>query len=231
MANFFTDRRFRLARIWSNRELEKISPLLTGSVINVSAWKDSDKQGRFYKQYFPKADSYSISNYVAEARGFQGRKGEIFVDLTDNLDPSLKAEFDVVFNHTCLEHIFEIFTAFDNLCSLSKDLVIVVVPHLQEAHGNYGDYWRFTPESVVELFRKSSFETVYISFNDHPRSSVYIYAIATRYPEKWESKIVEIYGRTTRNRQRVELNERIGRYAIPNLIYSLRRKIEFVFKS
>jgi len=231
MINFFTDRKFRIARIWSNRELEKISLLLTGRIINVSAWKDADKQGRFYKQYFPKADSYSISNYVTEARGFQGNKNEIFLDLTDNLDASLKEKFDVVFNHTCLEHIFEVFTAFDNLCALSKDLVIVIVPHLQEAHGNYGDYWRFTPESVAELFRKSGLETVYLNFNDHPRSSVYIFAIATRYPERWESKIIQIYGRSAYNRRPDELNESIGRFAIANLIYSLRRKIEFVFNS
>ena len=28
---------------------------------------------------------------------------------------------------------------------MSKDIVIVVVPFLQEQHAEYGDYWRFTP--------------------------------------------------------------------------------------
>src|SRR5687767_4129918 len=46
------DRKFRAARIWSNQELKTITPHCKGAVINVSAWKDEDKEGAHYKDYF-----------------------------------------------------------------------------------------------------------------------------------------------------------------------------------
>ena len=48
----FVDRIFRLPRIWSNRELAKFAPLFQGSVVNVSAWKDFDKERMYYREYF-----------------------------------------------------------------------------------------------------------------------------------------------------------------------------------
>src|SRR5262245_10738440 len=103
------DRKFRVPRIWSNAELRKICSLVDGAVVNVSGWKDEDKQGGHYRDYFPRATSYSISNWRADARGFQGDiANEFFLDLEEPLEPSLKRKFDVVFNHTVLEHVFSI---------------------------------------------------------------------------------------------------------------------------
>jgi len=68
----FEDRKFRIPRIWSNSELRKFAHLFTGKVINVSAWKDLDKEGNRYKNYFINASEYWISNYKPEFRGFQG---------------------------------------------------------------------------------------------------------------------------------------------------------------
>src|SRR3989338_9207278 len=93
------ERKFRKARIWSNKELKKISPIFKGSVINVSGWKDEDKRGDFYKNYFKNASSYAISNYKGDT-GFQNKEGEIYLDLEKELDKKLIGKFDVVFNHT-----------------------------------------------------------------------------------------------------------------------------------
>lgn len=102
----FIDRKFRVPRIWSNKELKKFASLFSGKIINVSGWMDDDKQGNKYSDYFVKKNEYCISNYKTEARGYQGDlKDEIFLDLEDNLDKSLKNKFDVVFNHTVLEYI------------------------------------------------------------------------------------------------------------------------------
>jgi hypothetical protein len=97
----------------------------------------------------------------------------------------LHGRFDVVFNHTVLEHIFEVQVAFANLCRLTRDVAIVVVPFLQEQHGDYGDYWRFTPKAVDQLFRDNGMETIYCSVNDSGRDSIYIFAIGARHPAKW----------------------------------------------
>lgn len=177
--------RFRLPRVWSNQELRRIASLFTGDIVNVSAWRDEDKEGGYYKDYFINAKSYTLTNFKSEARGFQGVENEIFLDLTADLPVDLEQRFDVVFNHTTLEHIFEVDKALNNLCRLSKDVVIIVVPFLQEMHAEYGDYWRFTPLALQKMFGKNSYEVVHLTFNKNPGSSVYVLAVAVRSGVKW----------------------------------------------
>lgn len=183
------DRVFRLPRIWSNKELRKFAHLFKGDVANVSGWKDIDKEGGYYKDYFKNASSYTITNYQSNARGFQGMEGEIFLDLTKELPKELIEKFNVVFNHTVLEHIFEVHKAFENLCKMTKDIVILVVPFLQEMHADYGDYWRFTPLTLKRLFKENDLDIIYCSFNSHKNASVYIFCIASKNPQDWKGKI------------------------------------------
>jgi hypothetical protein len=172
--------------MWSNRELAKFGGLFVGHVVNVSAWKDEDKEGRRYKDYFPSSSSYSITNYSTDKKGMHaGLENQIFLNLEKEIDTELKGKFDVVFNHTVLEHIFECGIAFQNLCDMSKDIVIVVVPFLQHQHAAYGDYWRFTPEGVSRLFQKAGLELLYINYNDGSNQFVYIFAIGARNGRKW----------------------------------------------
>ncbi len=187
--DIFTDRKFRKPRKWSNEELKKIAHLFTGDVINVSGWKDIDKEGGHYTDYFCNAKSYAISNYKTEARGMQGLENEFFLDLTADLSPALIGKYDVVFNHTTLEHIYDVKKAFTNLCLMSKDIVILVVPFLQQMHSDYGDYWRFTPSCIKQLFEENGMKIQYLSFNNDKHTSVYIFAIATKNPNVWSDKI------------------------------------------
>lgn len=177
----------QIPRKWSNDELKKFAHHFKGDIVNVSAWQDSDKQGKKYSDYFLNAESYTITNFKEDMRGFQGYKGEIFLDLEKTLPSELKGKFDVVFNHTTLEHVYDFQTATDNLCKMSKDIVILVVPFLQVMHGNYGDYWRFSPEGVVRMFERRNMKVAYLSFNKQKRTSVYIFCIATKNPDKWKN--------------------------------------------
>jgi hypothetical protein len=177
------------ARQWSNTELRRWGPLFKGSIINVSGWEDKDKEGGCYVNYFPNRSSYLISN-IGRARGWSDSGNEIFLDLSKDLPQHLKERFDVVFNHTTLEHIYDVRKAMANLCALSRDIVIVIVPFLQPLHwepGSYGDYWRITPFALHSLFNENGFEIVYDSHNDNPVTNVYLFCIATRHPEKWRS--------------------------------------------
>lgn len=185
------DRVFRLPRVWSNRELSKFAHLFSGDIANISGWTDIDKEGKHYVDYFVNADSYTITNYKSEARGFQNQDNEIFLDLTKTLPDELINKFDVVFNHTVLEHVYEIHEAFKNLCLMTKDIAIVVVPFLQEMHADYGDYWRFTPLTMDNLFTENNMEMIYCSFNSQKNASVYLFCIATKNKDKWTSKIPE----------------------------------------
>lgn len=186
----FVERKFRLPRLWSNGELRRIGSLVEGSVVNVSGWKDSDKEGGLYRDYFPRAASYTLTNFGGY-RGFQGTDSEIFLDLTARLPDDLRGRFDVVFNHTTLEHIFEVDAAFTALCEMSRDLVILVVPFSQVQHesGNVLDYWRFTPTALREMFRRRGFEPVYESANDHRNAGIYLFFVAAKEPERWRSKM------------------------------------------
>lgn len=181
--------RFRGPRIWSNKQLQLLAPFLFGDIINISAGTDIDKQGNSYRNYFTNADSYWISNYPkALYRGYQGLDNEIKLDLESVIPDELKSAFDVVFNHTTLEHVFDTRTAFSNLCRISRDLVIVVVPFCQLHHENtgYQDFWRFTPTCLRELFRREGFCVIYESCNNVFNNSVYIFMVGTKKPDKWK---------------------------------------------
>lgn len=218
--NLFIDRIHRLPRVWSNREIEKYAHLFQGDIVNVSGWKDIDKEGRVYKDYFINATSYTLTNYKAEARGFQGYEGEIFLDLLSELPNDLRQRFDVAFNHTTLEHIYDVNRAFANLCALSKDIVMVVVPFLQQYHTDYGDYWRFSPLTIKKMFEANGFEVLFQSFNSNRMSSVYVFSIASRHPEKWKNHFNWSYSCTDPKGRGSE--PYIGCRAIPNFAFRLK---------
>lgn len=178
----------RLARRWSNVELRKFASWFTGDIVNVSAWRDEDKSGAHYADYFTGKTSYTITNYKPEARGMQGAANEVFVDLEAPLDRALAGRFDVVFNHTVLEHIYEFQAAFANLCAMTRDVVIIVVPWLQPYHGDYGDYWRFSPLAVQRMFEANGLSPLYVSFNEDAFASVYVFAIGSKQPERWRER-------------------------------------------
>jgi hypothetical protein len=186
----FVDRTARLARHWSNRHLRLIAPLFTGRVVNVSAWDDRDKQGGTYRDYFANAASYEYTNYSGD-RGVQNMPGEHFLDLTAPLPEAMKARFDVVFNHTTLEHVFDVRTAFANLCGMTTDVVITVVPFAQLQHEatTWKDYWRFTPTCMRALFAAHGLEVVYESCNEDRNAATYLVHAATRRPDHWRARM------------------------------------------
>lgn len=180
------DRRFRLARKWSNDQLRALCSHFTGDVVNVSAWRDEDKEGGHYRDYFPNAASYSLTNYSGTS-GAQGFEGEIPLDLTAPLPEDLRERFDVVYNHTTLEHVYEVQQAIENLAGMSRDVVIVVVPFSQVHHevGTYEDFWRFTPTALRRAFGEHGFEEIYCSANEDPNAAVYVLYAASRNPDRW----------------------------------------------
>jgi hypothetical protein len=220
MTFLFEDRKSKLPRRWSNQELRRLAPLFTGEVVNVSAWQDQDKEGGTYRDYFRNARSYALTNYEKDARGLQGLPGEIFLDLEKPLPEELRGRFDVVFNHTVLEHVFEVRTAFRNLCLLTRDVVVLVVPFLQPMHGHYGDYWRFTPLTLKRLFEEEGLGLLYSSFNSHRGAAVYLFAVASRQPEKWRGKIGNAFTYEESRPAADDYPAFVGAHALPNTIYA-----------
>jgi hypothetical protein len=185
--DFGVDRESRLLRIWSNKELRQFAPFFEGAVVNVSAWKDEDKEGSHYRDYFKSAASYTITNWHG-VRGTQGRDDELLLDLEVSLPDELVGKFDVVFNHTTLEHTFHVFLAFHNLCLMSKDIAIIVVPCLQRVHFGFHDYWRFTPFTLRKLFEENQMSVIYESISPYEENaSIYLFCVASRYSARWAS--------------------------------------------
>ena len=176
-------------RSWSNFQLKRFGKIYDRDIINVSGWKDSDKHGKLYKDYFPNARSYTTTNYGKEF-GKSPYTDEKEFDLSRPLYKKI-GRYDLVFTHTVIEHVFEIDTVIDNLCKLSRDSIITIVPFIQCLHwkdGGFKDYWRYTPFSLMELFEKRGFNTVYCTWNnDTPFMNVYIFHIASCKPDKYRN--------------------------------------------
>ncbi len=185
------DRQSRLPRLWSNSVLRQIAPLFSGDAINVSGWDDRDKEGGRYRDYFISVDRYHVSNHAGE-RGLEDDGGvtDFAIDLEGPLADELVGRFDVVYNHTTLEHILNVSTAIDNLCRMTRDAVIVVVPFAQHLHYNesWGDYWRFTPMALRRLFEQNGLQVVFEAASPAPKAGVYLLLVASRAPEKWRGK-------------------------------------------
>lgn len=200
---FFAEGIFRRPRIQTNRLLRKHAALFKGDIINVSGADDFDKQvgirsylsnhydeGNEYRTYFSNARSYSISNYPYDTTDLNAAKDNlVYIDLEEELDSHLVGKFDVVLNHTVLEHVFDIFLAFKNLCLMSKDIVILIVPQFQMLHDfnrGYKDYWRFTPFSIEKLFSNNGFTVLYRNATHGFSESTYLYTIASKKPDTWK---------------------------------------------
>jgi hypothetical protein len=195
---------FRKPRLKTNKILKRFAPLFTGDVVNVSASNDSDKNssfyeyyfgdydsGNYYRNYFKNANSYHLTNYPDDETEIKTNIQNIPLDLEEELPKELIGRYDVVFNHTVLEHVFDIFTAFKNLCKLSKDIVIVIVPQAQMIHDyrrGYKDYWRFTPFVLDRLFSENGLEILYRDTTKGLSSSMYLFYIASKNPENWDNK-------------------------------------------
>jgi hypothetical protein len=182
-------------RRWSNQELRATGPLFKGDVLNVSGWRDEDKQEGHYRDYFPNAKSYGITNYWGTDSRNDGADGSLFLDLEAPLPDAMRGVCDLAWTHTVLEHVGDVETAFRNLGALTRDAVLVVVPWIQDEHyapGLYGDYWRFAPMGIQRLMKGAGLELIHLRANEQPWYPVYLFAVGSKKPEQWKGQFPEL---------------------------------------
>lgn len=177
-------RRFN-PRSWSNDELRFVLSHCPkgGRVVNVSGWQDRDKEGGLYKDYFPRPTLYHISNYEGDAARGAAARTDLVLDLTKPLAAAYENKYDIVFNHTVLEHLEEPTFAFTQIGKLTTDMIVTVVPFKQKLHfeyGMFGDYYRFTPFSMRRLHAQNGFSVLYESYTPRPSLDVYLLYVGTR---------------------------------------------------
>jgi hypothetical protein len=161
-------------RRWSNREVQRVAAEVTGDVVHVSAWLDEDKEGRRYRDYFQRARSYTTTN-VGGQRG-EGGEDDVHLDLSQPLPGHLEGAFDLVFNHTTLEHIPAVQVALDNLFAMTRSDLLLVVPFMQVEHWecpSFGDYWRLTQHGLVQACLDHGFEVASLTSNHNPVWPIY----------------------------------------------------------
>lgn len=210
-------------RTWSNDELKFVMQHLDvdGRVINVSGWKDADKQGGHYRDYFPRAQEYVISNYGADqARGGVDSPSTIALDLGEPAPEALRGTFDVAFSHTVLEHVDDPVFSFTQIAALSRDLVITVVPFKQKLHfeaGQYGDYFRFSPFAMRRMHERAGLTVLYEGFTPRPSLDVYLFYVGTKQPEKHTSFPVKL--------PKIEaLNFMVGEFSAKDLVLNIAER-------
>jgi len=136
-----------------------------------------------------------LTNYWGSAKNNDGARDAIFLDLTAPVPDSLHQQFDVAFAHTVLEHIYDIPLAVRNIVALTKDIMILIVPFIQDEHYTdtiFGDYWRMTPLGLCRTVEDAGMKLLYLSANDTPWYPVYLFCIASKQPEKWEGRFPAI---------------------------------------
>ena len=71
---------------------------------------------------------------------------------------------------------------------MSRDSVIVIVPFSQVQHESesYGDFWRFTPSCMRELFAANGFDIVYESESPLRNAAIYLLFVGSRNPERYK---------------------------------------------
>jgi hypothetical protein len=179
-------------------------------VVHGAGDHDEDKAGRHYRDHFPAASSYHVTNYKG-FRGATGAEGEIFLDLAGELPPELAQRFDVVFNHTTLEHIYDVRAAFRHLCEMTRDIVIVVVPFAQVTHWSesFGDFWRFTPMGLRRMYEENDLTVVHEAAGPPRGEPIYLLFVGSRHPERWTA---------SRPSERIDapIGEWIGRHLWPD---------------
>jgi len=181
--------RDRRPRRFSNLVLRKYLAHMSGDIVNVSGWRDSDKEGGRYRDYYASPNRYVLSRVGGEGgmdSDLPADCEEIYLDLNHPLDPKLAGQFDVVFCHTVLEHVFDASTALANLALLSRDVVAIVVPFSQSVHytDSYLDYHRFAPYALKESFEGEGFSVLLSDHNAQSFFPVYVIFIASRFPQR-----------------------------------------------
>lgn len=181
-------RRFE-PRAWSNDELRRLAPRLPAgaSIVNVSGWRDLDKEGARYRDYFRTPKVYHVTNYGSDSARGDGDLTSVALDLSHPLPADLRARYDIAFHHTVLEHVPDPVFAFAQISALTSDLAISVVPFKQKLHfeaGIYGDYYRFSPFAMRRLYAENGFTVLYESFTPRPALDVYLLHVASRFPER-----------------------------------------------
>ncbi len=133
----------------SNAVLRQICAPLTGRVLSIGSGNDIDKEGFFYREYFPESTAYMRID-------FDSRNHPDIVGDAQNLrDLVPDHACDVVFSIWALEHIPDAPAALAEIHRILRPggTFVFGLPLNVDFHSFPHDYHRFTLDGIRELFR------------------------------------------------------------------------------
>lgn len=114
-------------------------------------------------------------------------RADYVLDLQSQPPEELAERFDLVFNHTTLEHIFDIHQAFHTMASMSRDAMLVIVPFVQHLHGpEDGDFWRPSPYAMRRLHENANLTVIREAAGPKGGKIRYLSYFSTKNPERWK---------------------------------------------
>lgn len=143
-----------LERRLSNALIQDWCAGVTGRVLSIGSGSDTDKQGRRYRDYFPRASRYVTS----DTEGVPGCDRTLDVRRLDLADES----FDALFVSGVLEHVDDLAAAVTECHRVLAPggVLLVGVPFSQPIHRAPMDFWRFTEYGLRWLLRAFHVEDV-----------------------------------------------------------------------
>lgn len=163
------------ARREGNKWLHHHCGKISGRVLSIGSGSDADNQGDFYRNYFPRASSYTTSD-VSECSS---------CDLTLDIRsmPQIGDEsYDCIFCSGVLEHVDDCYRGLREITRILKNdgFLILGLPFRQALHMAPQDFWRFTEFGVKYMLRESYEIVDFIGIDNRVRNFPSAYLVKAR---------------------------------------------------
>lgn len=143
-------RRPTKARRESNAWLRAHCRDVKGVVLSIGSGRDDDREGDFYRNYFPNASSYTTSEPFPEF------DCDLLLDVR-HMPEVAEGSYDCVYCSGVLEHVDDFQSGLDEITRVLKPggILLLGLPFRQPIHMGEHDFWRFTEHGIRFLLKDS----------------------------------------------------------------------------
>lgn len=144
------------ARLDSNALLRRWGADLQGDVLSLGSGNDRDGEGHQYREYFPRATSYTTSDVGEAGEGCdQQLDVRAMPDVPDHA-------YDVIFCSGVLEHVDDTAAALREIWRVLAPggVLLLGVPFRQPIHRAPYDFWRFTTHGIQQILADYTVDAV-----------------------------------------------------------------------
>ncbi len=136
------------SRVESNAWLREQGESIQGRVLSIGSGDDADWEGSRYRDYFPRATTYTTSEVTDEDQP------DLVLDVRA-MPEVVSGSYDCVFCSGVLEHVGDFMAAVAEIHRILSDngVLLLGLPFRQAIHMAPHDYWRFTEYGIRYMLR------------------------------------------------------------------------------